>query len=178
MTLSRLRVPVGYAAGLALLALARPYPLSLAVGATLAVLGEALRIWASGHIEKTQSLATGGPYALTRNPLYLGSLLVGLGVAVAAASPWAAVLAIAYFAAFYPAVMREEASFLREKFGAPYETWAASVPKFLPRLWPAGPRASRFEWGRVSRNREWRTALALPLVAIILYVRARWIAWP
>ena len=178
MSLSRLRVPAGYVAGVALLVLARPYPLSLAVGAALAAAGEALRIWASGHIEKTQHLATGGPYALTRNPLYLGSLLVGLGVAVAAASVWAALLAVAYFALFYPAVMQEEARFLRAKFGELYERWAAAVPMFLPRLWPAGPRASRFQWTRVARNREWRTALAIPLLALALYARARWVPWP
>jgi protein-S-isoprenylcysteine O-methyltransferase Ste14 len=173
--LSRLRVPAGYAAGLAALVLARPYPLSLAVGGALAVTGEALRIWASGHIDKTENLATGGPYALTRNPLYLGSLLVGLGVAVAAASAGAAVLAVAYFAVFYPAVMVEEARFLRAKFASEYDRWAAAVPMFLPRLWPAGPRASRFAWRRVARNREWRTALAVPVLALALYARARWL---
>ena len=105
----------------------------------------------------------------------MGSLLVGLGVAVAAASVWAAALALAYFAVFYPAVMREEARFLRAKFGEPYDRWAAAVPMFLPRPWPAGPRESRFQWSRVARNREWRTALAIPLLALALYARARWL---
>lgn len=175
MKLSRLRVPAGYAAGLAALVLARPYPLSLLAGAALALAGEALRIWASGHIEKTERLATGGPYALTRNPLYLGSLLVGLGVAAAAANVWAAGVTLLYFAVFYPAVMREEAAFLRARFGEDYDRWAAAVPMFLPRVWPAGPRASRFEWRRVRRNREWRTALAIPVLALALYARARWL---
>jgi protein-S-isoprenylcysteine O-methyltransferase Ste14 len=160
------------------LVLARPYPLSLAVGALLAAAGEALRIWASGHIDKTEQLATGGPYALTRNPLYVGSLLVGLGVAVAAASAWAALLVVAYFTLFYPAVMREEAGFLRAKFGQAYDEWAAAVPMFVPRLGPAGPRGSRFQWSRVARNREWRTALAIPVLALALYARARWLPWP
>jgi protein-S-isoprenylcysteine O-methyltransferase Ste14 len=173
--LSRLRVPAGYVAGLAALVLARPYPLSLLVGAALALAGELLRIWASGHIEKTAHLATGGPYALTRNPLYLGSLLVGLGVAVASASVWAAALALLYFAAFYPAVIREEARFLRAKFTEEYDRWAAVVPTFIPRVLPAGPRATRFAWARVARNREWRTALAVPLLALALYARARWL---
>jgi protein-S-isoprenylcysteine O-methyltransferase Ste14 len=175
MSLSRSRVPAGYLAGLVALALARPFPLSLLIGGLLAVAGEALRIWASGHIEKTERLATGGPYALTRNPLYVGSLLVALGVAAAAASAWAAVIALVYFAVFYPAVMREEAAFLRARFGEEYDRWAAAVPMFLPRVLPAGPRSSRFEWARVRRNREWRTALAIPVMALALYARARWL---
>jgi protein-S-isoprenylcysteine O-methyltransferase Ste14 len=159
--------------GLLLGALARPTPRLIAVGLALALLGEVVRIWASGHIEKTRALATGGPYAHTRNPLYLGSLVMGLGVAAAAASPWAVGLVALYFAAFYPRVMREEAAFLRGKFQAEYEAWAAAVPLFLPRIRPAGPRATRFEWSRVEGNREWRTALALPGVAALLLLRSR-----
>jgi protein-S-isoprenylcysteine O-methyltransferase Ste14 len=137
----------------------------------LALLGEAIRIWASGHIEKTRALATGGPYAHSRNPLYFGSVVLAAGVAVAAWSPWVALAGAAYLLAFYPSVMREEAAFLREKFGAAYSEWAAAVPLFWPRLRPAGPRSTRFDWSRVKANREWRTALALPFVAALLYLR-------
>src|SRR6185295_19801094 len=108
---SRLRVPFGYLLGILVVALARPTPTSLVAGALLAVAGEAVRLWASGHIDKTRALATGGPYAHTRNPLYLGSLLLALGVAVASASVWVVVAVCVYFVAFYPAVMREEAQF-------------------------------------------------------------------
>ena len=80
------------------------------------------------------------------------------------------VLAVAvYFAAFYPSVMREEADFLANKFPGEYAEWAASVPLFWPRLLPGGRRTSRFEWARVRMNREWRTAAALPLVALLLF---------
>jgi hypothetical protein len=72
------------------------------------------------------------------------------------------------FLAFYPAVVREEAAFLASKFGAEYGAWAAAVPPFWPRLLPSGPRASRFDWARVRMNKEWRTALALPLLAAVL----------
>lgn len=167
---SRLRVPAGWAAGALAVFLARPTPLALATGAVIALAGEALRLWASGHLEKTRTLATGGPYAHTRNPLYLGSVLMALGLAVAAASPWVAAAAAAYLLAFYPSVIREEEAYLREKFGPDYEAWAAAVPLFLPRLGRGGPRSSRFQWGRVRANREWRTALALPLLAALLWV--------
>lgn len=165
---SRYRVPAGWLLAAIVLALARPTSASLLAGLPLAVLGEALRVWASGHIEKTERLATGGPYAHSRNPLYVGSALLALGVAVACASPWVVVPVAGYFLAFYPSVMREEAAFLAAKFPEEHAAWAAAVPLFWPRPTPAGPRASRFSWSRVSRNREWRTAAALPLIAALL----------
>lgn len=167
---SRYRVPAGWAIGVLVVALARPSPSSLLLGLPLAVLGEVLRLWASGHIEKTKSLATGGPYAHSRNPLYVGSLLIAFGVAVAGASPWVVLAVAAYFLAFYPSVMREEAAFLAAKFPEEHTAWAAAVPLFWPRPTPGGPRSSRFAWSRVGMNREWRTAAALPLLAALLLV--------
>jgi protein-S-isoprenylcysteine O-methyltransferase Ste14 len=174
MRLSRLRVPAGWVLGLLVLGLSRPSTLTLALGLTLALPGELLRLWASGHIDKTRALATGGPYAHTRNPLYLGSLLLALGVAVASASVWVVLAVCVYFVAFYPAVMREEATFLRAKFPE-YAAWEHDVPLFLPRLAPGGARTSRFSWSQVSVNREWRSALALPLLVALLYARGRWL---
>jgi protein-S-isoprenylcysteine O-methyltransferase Ste14 len=165
---SRYRIPAGWAVGVLVVALARPHPESFLLGLPLAVAGEAFRLWASGHIEKTRSLATGGPYAHSRNPLYVGSLLIALGVAIACASPWVVLAVAVYFLAFYPSVMREEASFLAAKFPEEHATWATAVPLFWPRPTPAGPRSSRFEWARVRMNREWRTAAALPLLAAVL----------
>ena len=158
-----------------MIALARPRPWSLLGGLALGLLGEALRIWASGHIEKTRRLATGGPYAHTRNPLYVGSMLLALGFATASASSWVVLAAAAYVLAFYPSVMREEASFLRQTFPEQYGLWARDVPLFLPRFGAAGPRETTFSWQRVAANREWRTAAALPLLALVLYARGRWL---
>ncbi len=175
---SRYRVPTGWLVGALVVALARPSPLSLVLALPFVLAGEGVRLWASGHIEKTRRLATGGPYAHSRNPLYLGSLLIALGAALACASPWVVLGVAVYFLAFYPAVMREESVFLLAKFPTEYRDWAAAVPLFWPRLRPGGARSSRFDWARVRANREWRTAAALPLVAALLlalpYVR-RWL---
>ena len=168
---SRLRVVFGYAVGLVVLLLALPTPRSLLVALPIALLGEGLRLWASGHIEKTQRLATGGPYAHTRNPLYLGSATIALAVVAACVSAVVAGCVALYLAAFYPSVMREEADFLRRKFGEEYEDWEREVPMFLPRLSPSGPRSTRFDWARVRVNREWRTAAALPFVGLLLLAR-------
>jgi protein-S-isoprenylcysteine O-methyltransferase Ste14 len=170
---SRLRVPAGYLLGLLALVLARPTVRSLCWALPLVLAGEAVRFWASGHLEKTRALATGGPYAHTRNPLYIGNALLALGVAVAANSPWVLLAAALYFLAFYPRLVREEAAFLRGKFPAEYQAWAEQVPLFWPRLGTGGPRGSRFDWHRVRLNREWRTAAALPLMALLLYLRGR-----
>lgn len=174
MKLSRMRVPAGWVLGLLVLALSHPTRETLVMGLALALPGELLRLWASGHIDKTRALATGGPYAHTRNPLYLGSLLLAVGVAVAAGDPWVLLAVCAYFLAFYPSVMKEEADFLRAKFPE-YAAWAAEVPLFLPRPNAAGPRGSHFSWAQVGRNREWRTALALPLLVALLYARGLWL---
>lgn len=168
---SRFRVVAGYLAGLVVFIFARPTPRSLLAALPLFVLGEVVRLWASGHIEKTQRLATGGPYAHTRNPLYAGSVLLAVAVAVACASMAAAAAVALYLAAFYPAVIREEAAFLERKFEGQYEAWAREVPLLVPRLTPGGPRESRFSWERVAKNREWRTALALPVVVALLFAR-------
>jgi protein-S-isoprenylcysteine O-methyltransferase Ste14 len=168
---SRVRVAFGYALAAVVLASARPSQRSLLLALPFAALGEAIRVWASGHIQKTQALATGGPYAHTRHPLYLGSALLALSAGVASASPLAVAALLAYFAVFYPAVVAEEQAFLRARFPAEYAAWETRVPLFLPRLLPAGPRGSRFSWERVGKNREWRTALALPLVFALLWAR-------
>ena len=102
----------------------------------------------------------------------MGSALLALGVAVASASPFVVLAVAAYFAVFYPAVIREESAFLAARFPGEYAAWARDVPAFLPRLRPAGPRATRFDWHRVRANREWRTAAALPVVAAVLAARA------
>jgi protein-S-isoprenylcysteine O-methyltransferase Ste14 len=174
---ARWRVRLGYVAGALALALACPTAEWVGAGLVLGLLGEALRLWASGHIEKTQRLATGGPYAHTQSPLYLGSTLMAVGFVLASSSPWVALAVGAYFLLFYPSVIREEAAFLAAKFPEQHPAWAAAVPRFIPRISPAGPAASRFEWRRVSLNKEWRTCLALPLVFGLLLLRARLGCW-
>jgi protein-S-isoprenylcysteine O-methyltransferase Ste14 len=169
---SGLRVPLGWAFGFLVLYLARPTLVTLAVGLPLALMGELVRLWASAHIEKTRALATGGPYAHSRNPLYVGSVLMALGFCLATRSLWVALATLLYFLFFYPAVIREEAGFLQEKFGADFDAWAREVPAFIPRLTPGGPRTSQFAWARIRQNREWRTALALPIAGLVLFGRS------
>jgi protein-S-isoprenylcysteine O-methyltransferase Ste14 len=161
--------------------LARPTPATLAVGAALAGLGAALRAWAAGTIRKERELSTGGPYAHTRNPLYLGSFLIGLGVTIAGAR-WAFVaLFLAFFAVVYGAVIKKEARLLGELFGARYADYAKGVPLFVPRLAPyrapadaGGVATGGFTLERWRRNREYEALLGVIAGFALLTARMLW----
>jgi protein-S-isoprenylcysteine O-methyltransferase Ste14 len=129
----RIRVPLGFLFALLYFWLARPSWRSMALGAILVVPGLLIRALASGYVRKNESLATSGPYAYTRNPLYLGSLLIGLGFAMAAKSWWVGVVLVVMFLAIYLPVIRDEEKFLRQKFPE-FEEYARRVPRMLPRF--------------------------------------------
>ena len=171
MNFSRVRVRAGYTAGALALFFAEPTRDSLMRGGALAILGELIRIWASGHIEKTLRLATGGPYAHTRNPLYFGSVLMAFGLVVTARHSISVAAGLAYLVLFYPFIIKEEAKYLRDKFPGEYHDWAKHVPLFVPRLRPGGPRESKFQLTRLLANREWRSVLGLTLLAAFMIWR-------
>jgi len=154
---------------------AAPTPASLAVGGVLTVVGLVIRAWAAGFIRKEERLATGGPYAHTRNPLYLGSFFLGLGV-VLAGSRWVFVaLFLAFFAAVYGRVIRGEARLMEELFGDHYRRWAASVPLFLPRPTPyrdpEGDGGGSFTVERWKGNKEYEALLGAVAGFAFLTVR-------
>jgi protein-S-isoprenylcysteine O-methyltransferase Ste14 len=175
----RWRVPLGFACAVVFLLLARPVPSTLAAGGAVALAGLALRAWASGHIRKNARLAVSGPYAYTRNPLYLGSFVLGLGFTVAASSGvWRFVLLGSLFASLflgiYLPVMRVEAKTLAELFGEEYKAYAASVPLLFPRLTPyrGGGAEVKFDPNLYLRYREYRAALGLLVAWGVLALKA------
>ena len=129
----RVRVPLGFALAIVYIWLARPTWASILIGSLVAVPGILLRALASGHVKKNEELTTSGPYAYTRNPLYLGSLIMAVGFALAARSGIIFVLMLAMFFAIYMPVIRSEEVYLREKF-PDFDDYARSVPRLLPRL--------------------------------------------
>jgi protein-S-isoprenylcysteine O-methyltransferase Ste14 len=129
----RIRVPLGFAFAVLYFWLAQPVWRSIAVGALVAAPGLLIRALASGHVRKNEALATSGPYAHTRNPLYLGSLLIGIGFALAARSWWIGVALVVMFFAIYLPVIRGEEAFLRAKFPE-FEGYARHVPRMFPRI--------------------------------------------
>ncbi len=129
----RIRVPLGFVFAVLFLWLARPTPLFLLLSLVLVVPGLLLRGYASGYVRKNAELTTTGPYAHTRNPLYLGSMMIAFGFAVAAHSLWIAVVLVVLFIAIYVPVIRSEEEYLRSVF-PDFDAYAAAVPRLLPRL--------------------------------------------
>src|ERR1700733_6928184 len=151
----RIRVPLGFLFAVLYFWLARPTWNSMALGAIGVVAGVLIRAQASGNVRKNEALATSGPYAHTRNPLYLGSLLMGLGFCVAARSWWVGVALVVMFFAIYLPVIGDEEAFLRQKFPE-FEEYARRVPRMFPRLKRAsGEDSAGFSVDLYRKHREY-----------------------
>jgi protein-S-isoprenylcysteine O-methyltransferase Ste14 len=170
----RIRVPLGFVFAVLYFWLARPTWRFLALGGVLIVPGLLIRALASGHVRKNEALATSGPYAYTRNPLYLGSLLIGIGFAVAARSWWVGALLVLIFFAIYMPVIRSEEKFLQEKFPE-FEDYARRVPRMLPRFTPArsAEDGGRFSMGLYLKHREWNALLGSALLGGALILKMK-----
>ena len=180
----RIRVPAGFVLAPLLFISARPMLASLAAGAFIAIAGLSIRAWASGHLKKNQELAKSGPYAHTRNPLYLGTFLLGTGVAVGGGTLWFVALFAAVYLIIYVPVMFAEAETMRELFSTEYEDYSKQVPLFVPRLTPYSLHGSlsyaaqlgrsvwgsgeRFDPSLYMRHREYRAALGFLMVYALL----------
>ncbi|HKE88079.1 MAG TPA: methyltransferase [Vicinamibacterales bacterium] len=152
--LARRRVALGFLAGVVTLVLARPTWITWRVGLVVALIGETIRVWAAGHLEKSREVTRSGPYRWTSHPLYLGSSFVALGVIIAARSVAVGVVVAGYMAATTAAAIRTEEAFLRRTFGPAYDDYKRS----------AGTAASRrFSLPRALRNREYRAVIGLAL---------------
>ena len=170
----RWRVRLGYPVAIIYWLFATPTWRSIAYGTIVAALGLMVRAAAAGYLRKDRELAVTGPYALTRNPLYLGSFLLGLGFTIAAARWQLALVFVALFVGIYFPVMRVEGSTLAGLFGESYRRYAREVPLYVPRLTPYRDqtRANRFDARLYMRYREYRAALGLLIAWGILFLKA------
>jgi protein-S-isoprenylcysteine O-methyltransferase Ste14 len=164
--LARARVPLGFASGLAVLWFAQPTPMLLEIGLPIALLGEALRIWAAGHLEKSREVTQSGPYRIFRHPLYVGSSVMGVGLAVAAGSVIVTLLVLIYLIATLGAAVRTEEAFLRTRFGADYDAY---------RQGRVAPARREFSVARAMRNREYRAIAGVLLAALLLCAKWWWL---
>ena len=177
MTLSEVaktfRIPLGFVLGIAYLIFAHPTEGSLVLGGAVALVGVLIRAWASGHISKNERLATSGPYAHSRNPLYLGSFLIAAGFAVAA--HWSLLVAVvAFFLLIYYPTMRREIANIQERFPDAYARYATNVPLFFPRPapWRGDPASTnRFDSALYMKHGEWKAGLTYVLAMIWLAFR-------
>lgn len=170
--LQRFRVPLGFLFAILFLIFAQPGVVSLIIGGAVAAVGLLIRAWASGHIRKNTQLAVSGPYAHTRNPLYLGSFLLAAGFAFASGFWWLPLLFCLLFLAIYWTVMNVEKADVHEIFGKEYEEYAANVPLFFPRLKPWKKSNDKFDFQLYLNYREYRAALGLIFALSILAAKA------
>jgi protein-S-isoprenylcysteine O-methyltransferase Ste14 len=163
-----------------LLVLARPRPAWLAAGAAPIVLGELLRIWAAGHLEKNKKLTVTGPYAHVKNPLYLGSFLVMAGFCLMGTARYGihwillGLGSVAFIASYAPRKMRVEYGRLRERFGEAFEAYDRAVPDYIPRLTPYRGGTDRWRFALVLENSELWVALVLLIGMALLVAKWRW----
>ena len=165
--LARWRVFLGFVFAAIVLWLATPSPESWTIGAAIAIVGESVRLWAAGHLEKSKEVTQSGPYRYTRHPLYLGSSLIGIGMAVIANNLIVAAIVITYLVLTLTAAMRSEEAHLREKFGDAYDAYAEK----------RAPRVERsFSWRRAIYNREHHTIAGLVIGLVLLGLKMLWMA--
>jgi protein-S-isoprenylcysteine O-methyltransferase Ste14 len=158
--IQRWRVPLGFLCAALFIVFARPRPMTLLIGAGISIVGLLIRAWASGHIRKNSALATSGPYAYTRNPLYFGSFILGLGFTVGAGRWQLAVLFAVLFLGIYWPVMRVESATMGQRFGEEFRDYSRAVPLFLPRLIAyRKDNKTRFDPDLYMRYREYQAAL-------------------
>jgi len=167
--IQRFRVSLGFVVAAAVLYFAAPTGTSIFAGLPVALLGVVFRGLAAGVIKKDSRLATSGPYAWTRNPLYFGSFLLALGFAVMSSSWLAAALLLVPSAVIYPRVIQKEEAHLEQLFADEFRTYRSRVPRFFPRL--QGFEQS-FSFAQYLANREYNTLLGL-LAALTVFILKR-----
>lgn len=165
----RIRVPLGFAFALVYLWLAHPAAWSLIAGSILVVFGLVIRALASGHVRKNEQLTTTGPYAYTRNPLYLGSLVLAAGFILASRSWIVAAIALAFFIAIYVPVIRGEEEFLRSRFPE-FDDYSHHVPRLFPRLTAYKSSSDGFEPHLYWKHREYNAAIGAACMMAALIV--------
>lgn len=172
--IQRWRVPLGFLCAALFILFARPRPATLVAGAAVSFIGLFLRAWGSGHLRKNDALAMSGPYAYTRNPLYFGSFIMGLGFTIASGRWLLGLLFTALFLGIYLPVMRVESGTLGQLFGESYQQYAGAVPLFLPRVTPyrGGQARIGFDRSLYMRYREYRAALGLVIAWGLLVFKA------
>lgn len=170
----RIRVPLGFALAALYLWLARPSCKSMALGLVLIIPGLLIRALASGHVQKNEQLATTGPYAYSRNPLYLGSIILAVGFAAAARNWWVGVVLLVMLLAIYLPVIRSEEAFLRGRFPE-FDEYSRRVPRLLPRLTPQN-RGGSFSQELYWKHREYNATLGALTMWVALGVKLIWIS--
>jgi len=171
----RIRVPLGFVLAVVYVWAARPTLPSILTGLAVAAAGLAIRAFASGYVRKNEELATTGPYAYTRNPLYLGSIVIAAGFALAARSWIIAAILLFMFLAIYLPVIRGEEEFLRQQFPE-FAEYERRVPRLLPRFSSSSSGGAAFSWALYRQHREYNALAGTLAIAVILVTKLWWLS--
>jgi hypothetical protein len=160
---------LGFIASLAVLWLAQPTGFTLSTGSAIALIGEGLRIWAAGHLNKSREVTSSGPYRWFAHPLYVGSSIMGAGLAVASNSAIVGAIVAIYLGATIGAAIRSEEAFLRRTFGDGYDAYRRGGESTRNHAVPA---ARRFSVAQAMANREYRAVAGLAVAMLLLLLKA------
>ena len=160
---------IGFLCLIAILWLATPTSWSIFAGFLLMMAGMFFRAWSSGYINKDKELATEGPYSLSRNPLYFGSLILGSGIAVASNNTITYLIFIVYYSAFFTFLIAIERKRMRRRFGQQYDAWAKEANLFFPKI----KKIEKFNFNIANymKNREYRVLFFSLFVTAVLIVK-------
>ena len=168
--IARMRVALGFVFGVLVLILAQPTGRSLLVGMSIAALGELFRVWAAGHLHKSREVTASGPYRFVSHPLYVGSSVMGIGLAIACASVLVAALIAIYLVTTLTAAIKSEETYLRRAFGEQYDLYRSGVEAKRRSSGPGSRR--RFSLAQAMANREWRAVVGLVIGMLLLVWKA------
>jgi protein-S-isoprenylcysteine O-methyltransferase Ste14 len=160
---ARFRVPLGFICGIAVFWLAAPTRTSIIAGLPFVILGEMTRIWAAGHLNKSREVTRSGPYRYVGHPLYLGSSLIGAGLAIGAVTTVVVLIVFVYLLTTLTSAIRSEQAFLSRKFGETYDEYRAVR---------VADDTRRFTWSRAMANREYRAVIGVALALLLLISKA------
>ncbi|MGQ9617522.1 MAG: methyltransferase family protein [Candidatus Aminicenantia bacterium] len=166
----RNRIRIGVLIVILILAVSKPSKISILAGFIISTLGSILRIWSSGYIRKEKELTASGPYRFTRNPLYLGNFLIGIGFCIATWQIISLILFAIYFTTFYISVIKREEKRLFALFGDSYIEYKNRVPSFFPKFTKIEGKGG-FSFRKSIENKEWRAILSTLLFYIFLILK-------
>jgi protein-S-isoprenylcysteine O-methyltransferase Ste14 len=170
--INRIRVPLGFVLSVPFFYFADPRGVSLLAGFPLALFGILFRVLAAGTIRKDTQLATAGPYSITRNPLYFGTLLMVIGLAVMSASLASAALILIPWILIYPPVIRNEEAHLENLFSENFRSYKRKVPALFPKL--EVPSMESFSFRQYLANKEYNVVLGFAAVLALFILKWRW----
>jgi protein-S-isoprenylcysteine O-methyltransferase Ste14 len=167
--IARMRVALGFVFGVLVLILAQPTGRSLLVGMSVAAVGELFRIWAAGHLHKSREVTASGPYRFVPHPLYVGSSVMGVGLAISCTSVLVALLIAVYLVTTLTAAIKSEEAYLRRTFGDQYDLYRSGVAAKRRDL---AETRRRFSVAQAIANREYRAVVGFVIAVLLLVWKA------